>query len=62
MAIIINDVAVALLIVIKLGVSPVTIARLAASVKIITANVNVAAALPIASSRAICVLIIGVPL
>ncbi len=58
MSIIIDDIATAFLVVIELGICPVTIARLAASVKIITANVNVAAALPIASSRTICVLII----
>lgn len=59
MAIIIRDIAAAFLIVVKLGINPVTITRLAASVKIITANVNVAAALPIGSCRAVGVLVIG---
>src|ERR1700759_3045361 len=61
MSVIVDDVAVALLVVIEFGVCPVTIACLAASVKIITANVNVTAALPITSSRTICVLVIRIP-
>jgi len=58
MSIVIEDVAAAFPVVIKLGVNPVTVTGLATCMEIVTAYVNIAACLAIAACGTVCILVI----